>query len=141
MRGSLTVEAACVFPICFLVILLICYLGVYQYNLAVLRTSGYECILRSMEERELEKEFFIENLLQRAIALADERTIGVKNLDVSVKLTATKILLTYNGTQSVLESPMEVTAAYTRIYPEVILRLERGMTGERNEGKVEERFK
>ena len=139
MRGSLTVEASCIFPFCFLIIFFICYLGIYQYNLAVLKTSGYECILRSMEERELDKEFFIEHLLQRAKELADARTIGVKNLDVSVKLTSSTILLTYNGTQSVLDSPMEVTATYTRIYPELILRMERGMTGERYERNIEKR--
>ena len=140
MKGSLTIEASFIFPICFIVILLVCYFGVYQYNLAVLKTSGYESILRTMEERELEKEYFIENLLRRAKELADARTIGVKNLDVSVKVTATKILITYNGTQSVLESPMEVTATYTRIYPELMLRLEKGITGESNERNIKERF-
>ena len=37
MKGSLTVEAAFVFPFCFLVIGIVCLLGVFLYNQAVLK--------------------------------------------------------------------------------------------------------
>ena len=96
MRASMTVEAALIFPFCFIVLMIVCYLGIFQYNQAVLKLTGYECILRTMEEREQETSFLIENILHRAKEYGEARTLGVKNLNVSVKLTATKISLTYS---------------------------------------------
>ena len=130
MRVSMTVEAALIFPFCFIVLMIVCYLGIFQYNQAVLKLTGYECILRTMEEREQETSFLIENILHRAKEYGEARTLGVKNLNVSVKLTATKISLTYSCVQSVLESPIEVTVNYERVYPELTLRLSRDFMGE-----------
>ena len=51
MKGSLTVEAACIMPFCFLVITIVCVLGIYEYNQAVLQMTGYECILETVAEQ------------------------------------------------------------------------------------------
>ena len=53
MKGSVTIEAAWIFPFCFFVIAIVCCLGIYEYNQTVLKISGYECIVRTMEERDL----------------------------------------------------------------------------------------
>ena len=57
MKGSLTVEASFVIPLCFLFLGVIFYLGIYQYNQAVLQMTGYECILQNKFY------FIIENVL------------------------------------------------------------------------------
>ena len=127
MKGSLTVEASYVFPFCFFVIFIICQLGCYQYNQAVLKMTGYESIVRTLEERELHDDLLKEQLESRAETFALERTIGMKELDVSVKMTATKIALTYEGVQTMIESPMKVTVVYERICPEWTLRMAKGI--------------
>ena len=45
MKGNLTIEAAYLFPFCFFILSLICYLGIFLYNHAVLELTGYECVL------------------------------------------------------------------------------------------------
>ena len=125
MKGSLTVEASYVFPFCFFVIFIVCQLGCYQYNQAVLKMTGYESIVRTMEERELNDKAIEEQLENLAETLAQERTIGMKNLEVTVKMTATKIVLTYAGVQTAIESPTEVTVVYERTNPEWTLRMAR----------------
>ena len=127
MKGSLTVEASYVFPFCFFVIFIICQLGCYQYNQAVLKMTGYESIVRTMEERELSDAQIKEHLKSRAETFALERVIGIKDLEVSVKMTSTKIAVTYTGIQTVIESPMEVTAVYERTCPERTLRMAKGI--------------
>lgn len=127
MKGSLTIEASYLFPFCFFVIFIICQLGCYQYNQAVLKMTGYESIVRTMEERELNDAQIKEYLKSRAETFALERVIGIKDLEVSVKMTSTKIALTYTGIQTVIESPMEVTAVYERISPERTLRMAKGI--------------
>ena len=125
MKGSLTVEASFVLPLCFLFVGLILYLGLYQYNEAVLRMTGYECILQTVErlgESELE---FRECLIQNAENAAKVRTLGTDRIEVTVKTTPARILMTYRCRQAVfLETDMEVTVFYDRIYPERTLRLE-----------------
>ena len=130
MKASMTVEASFIVPICFLVIMITCYLGIFQYNQSVLKMTGYECILRTMDERELQENLLKDNLMHRAKEFGEARSLGVKNLNVSVKMTATKILLTYSCVQTVLESPIEVTVNYSRVYPELTLRLAKGFAGE-----------
>ena len=140
MKGSLTVEAAFIMPLCFLIIMLVCCLGIFQYNQAVLKITGYECILRTMEERLQEEAVLKENLIRRAKECGEARVLGAKNLKVSVKMNAAKIVLTYSCEQSVLKKPIEVTINYERIYPELSLRLTRNTAGEYNDRIVEERF-
>lgn len=124
MKGSMTVEASWLFPICFAVIGIIFYLGIFQYNRAVLKMTGYECILQNIEELSEDEEAFEEILVKAAKRAAEERTLGVKDFKVSVKITSTKVLLSYECIQKILlESPLEVKVLYERIYPELTLRL------------------
>lgn len=139
MKGSLTVEAAYIFPFCFMVIGLVSILGLFLFNQAVLEMTAYECILHTIEERNLEEETFKEHLLKRAEQVGNERTFGVKGLQVSMKMTASKISLTYTGTQSVIGAPIEATAVYERTFPELTLKLKKGMAGLPYEGIFEKR--
>jgi len=130
MKGSLTVEAAFVFPFCFLVIGTVCMLGVFLYNQAVLKMTGYECILRTMEEREQGEEYFLENLLQRAEESGKARTLGVENLNAMVRITASKVSLKYQCVQTLLNLPIEISIVCDRVYPELSLRLMQETIGE-----------
>lgn len=130
MKGSLTVEASCIFPFCFVVIAIICYLGIHQYNQAVLEMTGYECILQTMEERNEEESVFKENLLRRARQAAADRIVGVNDLKTSLNMTASKISLSYEGTQTIFDIAFKVTVVYERVYPELTLRFTDGITGE-----------
>lgn len=130
MKGSMTVEASFIIPGCFVVMMIVCYLGIFQYNQSVLKITGYECILKTMEEREQEESLLKGNLLYRAKDYGEARTLGVKNLSVSVKMTVTKISLTYSCVQPILESPIKVTVNYERVYPERTLRMTRAFAGE-----------
>lgn len=130
MKGSLTVEASYIFPFCFVMIGIVCYLGIFLYNQAVLKMTGYECILQVMEERDTEDTAFQENLLHQAEQSAKKRALAVKDLKAAVKVTASKISLTYNGMQTMLKIPLEATVVYERTFPELTLRLTRLKTGE-----------
>lgn len=130
MKGSLTVEAAYIFPFCFMVIGIICLLGIFTYNQAVLKMTGYECILQTMEERDMEEEIIRENILRRAKQAAHERTFGIKDLKASVRVTSSKISLSLECVQTMLKVPIKVTVIYERMYPELTLRLTRGIIGE-----------
>lgn len=126
MKGSMTLEASYIFPFCFVVIGIVCYLGIFQYNQAVLKMTGYECILQTMEERDRNETTLKENLLQMANVAAKDRTFGVENLKTSVKITTSKISINYTGIQSMFQIPLDITVAYERIYPELTLRLTKG---------------
>lgn len=130
MKGSLTVEAAFIFPFCFLVIGTVCLLGIFLYNHAVLKVTGYECILQTMEEREQGEEVLLENLLGRAEESAKARTLAVEELNATVRITASKVSLNYHCLQTVLNVPIEVSVVCERIYPEITLRLSRQTLGE-----------
>ena len=60
MKGSLTVEAAFVFPFCFLIIGIIYALGIFLYNQSVLKLTGYECSVQTMEDRDQKEEILLE---------------------------------------------------------------------------------
>lgn len=137
MKGSLTVEAAYIFPLCFLVLGIVCYLGIYEYNRAVLKMTGYECILQTMEERDEDEDGFKENLLRRAEQAAKERTFGMVNLKTSAKITASKVSISLQGVQTIFQAPLEVTVVYERTFPELTLRMMKEITGEFYEGNVE----
>lgn len=130
MKGSLTVEAAFVFPFCFLVIGIVCLLGLFVYNKTVLKITGYECILQTMEEKEQGEEFLVETLLQRAEESGKARVLGVENLEATVRITVSKVSLNYQCVQTLLNLPINVSVVCERIYPELSLRLTRGMIGE-----------
>ena len=93
MKGTMTVEAALVFPFCFFVLAIIGCLGVYKYNQSVLKLSGYECVVRTMEERNLEEQIFKENFSRRMLDAAQNRTLGMKDFEISIKISATKLLV------------------------------------------------
>lgn len=117
MKGSLTVEAAYLFPICFLIIGIVCSLGIFQYNCAVLKMTGYECILKTLEEESAEKDLQV-HLMERAQIFAEERTVGVKSLITEVKITKSNAAVTYQCVQKFLNVPIEVTVSCERIAPE-----------------------
>ena len=124
MKGSLTVEASFVIPLCFLFLGVIFYLGIYQYNQAVLQMTGYECILQNADRLAESEKQFRECLMQHAEDAAKMRTLGISEMEAIVKITPARVLLTYRCRQQmILETDLEVTAAYERIYPELILRL------------------
>lgn len=126
MKGSLTLEAAYLVPFCFLIIGIVCYLGIFEYNRAVLKLTGYECILRTMEERTENDTVFWENLLNRADREAELRTLGISELDVEARITTSQIVLHYQGIQTFFRTPIKVSVSYERVCPELMLRF---MTG------------
>jgi hypothetical protein len=130
MKGSLTVEAAFVFPFCFMIIGIIYALGIFLYNQSVLKLTGYECIVQIMEDRDQKEEILLETLLQRAEETGKSRTLGIENLNAIVRITATKITLKYQCVQRILNLPMEVSVVCDRVYPEMSLRLMREIVGE-----------
>lgn len=125
MKGSLTVEAAFVFPFCIIVILIICQLGIYQYNQEVLKVSGYECVIKTVEEENLTNEQLRISLQKRAMELASERLLNIEKLTAEVKITDRKILVTFQGIQGMLNAPVKVEIFYERVYPELTLRMTR----------------
>lgn len=130
MKASLTVEAAVILPFCFLVIAIVCCLGIFQYNQAILKLTGYECVVHSMELREESESILKESIRKRAEETGKARALGIQNLEVSVGVTASKISVTYSANQRLLRLPLKVTAVYERVYPELTLRLLSGNTGE-----------
>lgn len=130
MKGHLTVEASYIFPFSFLVIGIVCLLGVFCFNQAVLQMTGYECILKTMDDSELKEDDFREILIQRAETAAKERVIGISELKATTKVTASKISLTYEGIMSALNIKVKTNVIYEKVYPELSLRLMRGFTGE-----------
>lgn len=137
MKGSLTVEAAYIFSFCFLILGIICYLGVFEYNRTVLKMTAYECILRSMEEDYHSDDSLKEILLKRLGDALQERTLGMEDCKVVAKITATKVCVSLQGSQKVLQVPLEVTVLYERIFPERILRVKKGIVGQSYEGTIE----
>ena len=133
MKGNLTIEAAYIFPFCFFVLGLVSFLGIFLYNQAVLEMTGYECILQTVEERELKEDDLKGQLLRRAKQAAEDRTFGVEGLQVNLKVTKTKIASNYKGTQSVIGVPINVDAVYERTSPELTLRLIKGIGENANE--------
>lgn len=123
MKGTLTVEASFVFPFCFLVILIICSLGIFKYNQAVLKLCAYECMLECVELWENSEDSAKSVLMESAEQIARKRVVGVEKLNTSVKATASKIMVSYSGVQRILQIPIEVTAIYERVYPEQSIRM------------------
>lgn len=125
----MTVEASLVFPFCFVVIAIVCCLGVFKYNQAVLKLTGYECVVHTMELRGGSEQVLRETIKRRAEQNAKERVLGVQKLETSVKITSSKISVTYSGSQSLLKLFLKVNVIYERVYPEQTFRLLAGNTG------------
>lgn len=123
MKGSLTVEAAFVFPFCFAVIGVICYLGVFGYNQAVLKLTAYECILQSLENRELDDKSFERELTELLQRKAEGRMLTLENIQTSVKVTGFYITAEFRAVQKMIFSqPVQAEVTYRKTYPEKVLR-------------------
>lgn len=127
VKGSMTIEAAYLVPFTVFVLMIVCYLAVFEYDKAVLKETGYECILRSMEQRQMDDGQLQEVLLERLEQTAKERVLDVNDLEVSVQFTVSGISVSFSGTQTMLKVPVEVTVVYDRIFPEQTLRLLQGI--------------
>lgn len=127
MKASLTAEGSYLFPFCFLIIGIVCYLGIFEYNQAVLKVTGYECIFETMESSG--ETVWEEELIRNAERAAEARTIGAEKLQVSVNITSTKIKLTYACIQKLFQTPIKVTVVYERTFPERTLRTLRDNAG------------
>ena len=107
----------------FLVIAIICSLGIYCYNQSVLKTTGYECILLSTDDTESSDAEIKQILLEKGEEMAKIRVLGMKELYAEVKITTSKIVLIFYGQQKMWNLPLEITVVYERTYPEKTLRL------------------
>lgn len=133
MKGNITIEASCIFPFCFLVIAIVCYLGIFSYNQSVLKTTGYESILWSVDAGEISEKNLQQSIRKKAEKMAGSRVLGMKELNVDVKITTSKIALTFYGKQTMFNLPLEITSVYERTYPERTLRLLTGTMGGNDE--------
>lgn len=138
MKGNITIEASYIFPFCFLVIAIVCYLGIFSYNQSVLKTTGYESILWSVDEGEISEKDLQHSIRKKAEKIAGSRVLSVKELNVDVKITTSKIALTFYGKQTMFNLPLEVISVYERTYPERTLRLLTGTRGGNDERIFEE---
>ena len=130
MKGNLTVEASYILPLCLFMIAILGQLGIYQYDREVLKLTGYECILKTVEDVDVTEETMKQNLEKRALENAMARLVGIKDLKVDAKITVSKILLTFQGVHCIFDSPLEVKIVYERVSPEVTLRMTRDVIGE-----------
>lgn len=129
MKGSMTIEAAYIFPLCFWILGIVCFLGIYQYDRAVLEMTAYECILKSTEQ-ELSKDALKAHICQRAQESGRERTLGAKELNAEVQVTASRVSVTYHCVLNIFEIPLKVTASYEQVDPEEMLWMAGKLTGE-----------
>lgn len=128
MKAGMTVEASYIFPMSFLILAVVCFLGIFQYDQAVLKMTGYECILRSLEQDE---EASMESTLRRrAQSLAEERVLALHALQTEVKVTKNRVSVDYQGVLGVIEIPVKITVSYERTDPEQTLWRTRMITGE-----------
>lgn len=130
MKGSFTVEASLVFPFCFMVIGIVCFLGIFLYDQSVLKVTGYECIFETIKQEVYSEEQMTMHLQNLAEDAGKNRVLAISDLQAKVKISATKIIITYCGKQKFLNLPLEETIVYEKVFPELTLRLTRGKTGE-----------
>lgn len=125
MKGNLTVEASLVFPFCFIMIGIVCCLGVFLYDQVVLKITGYECILQAMDKEEKSEEDFLRNLKKQAELSAKNRTLAIVDLQADIKISTSKILVNYHGKQKLWNLPIDITVVCQKVFPEQKLRLAR----------------
>ena len=130
MKGSLTVEASLVFPFCFVVIGIVCFLGIFLYDQTVLKLTGYECILQVIEQESTDIENFKNNLQNQVKETGALRTLAIADLQANVKISTSKISVSFSGKQKLLNLPLEMSVVYEKVFPELTLRLTREKTGE-----------
>ena len=135
MKGNITIEASYIFPFCFLLIGIVCYLGVSLYNRSVLKLTAYECVLQTVQEYDDESSEAY--LMKIAEEYGKQRAFSIKELQVRVRMTVSKITVTYTASQSAFEIPIQVTAIYEKTFPETMLRLTKEKTGENHERNIE----
>ena len=66
-----------------------------------------------------------------------QRAFSIKELQVRVRMTVSKITVTYTASQGAFEIPIQVTAIYEKTFPETMLRLTKEKTGENHERNIE----
>lgn len=125
MKGSLTVEAALVIPFSFMILGVICLLGVFQYNQAVVFITGRSYMYEVLDYREHGNAFMEQYLEEQVKAALAERTIGLKEIQVEAKVSTGKIYLHCGGQQKILFSlSVEKELEKIRLYPEPWIRQE-----------------
>ena len=129
MKGSFTVEAALVFPFCFMMIGIVCFLGIFLYDQSVLKATGYECIFETIKQEAFSEEQMTAHLQNLAEDVGKNRVLAISDLQAKVKISATKIIITYHGKQKFLNLSLEKTVVYEKVFPELTLRLTREKTG------------
>lgn len=123
MKGNVTVEAALVFPFCFALIGVVCYLGVYSYHLAMLKLTAYEGISRSLEQRSLDDQKLEREIARLLEGKAEERALALEDIRVSIKVTKFYITAELFAVQKMIFSqPVRVKVTYQRTSPERMLR-------------------
>lgn len=121
MKGSMTVEAAYLFPFCFFFIAAVCYLGIFLYDQAVLKLTVYECILQTADA-ETVSEKTLEQMIEEKGA---ERMLAAEQPETKIRITGTKIHVSCRAEQTVFKLPIEAEISYERVYPELTLRFMR----------------
>lgn len=142
MRGSITVEASLIMPFCLAVIGVFSWLGVFQYNRAVMKLTACEYIVRFAEQRMQERDEFVRELTGKLEQAAEERTLALREIRASVKVTGSTVVAELNAEQRIIWSgTLNAKASYKITHPETALRIAgaAGM-GERNERDVKEGF-
>lgn len=129
MKGSMTIEAAYLFPMIFLILGIVCFLGIYQYDRAVFEMTACECILKSTEQ-ELPESTLKELMYERAQSAAQERALGVKQLHTEVYVTSSSVTVTYQCIMNIFEIPLKVTVSHEQVDPEQMLWTAGRLTGE-----------
>lgn len=119
LHGYLSVEASLVFPFGMAVIGAVCWMGVFRYNLAVLRLTGQEAIGHMTEFRELDEAQFERELVRYVQEKTEARTLACTELHTEIKRTRRKIILELGGVQRlVFAHPLYAEVSYTYIDPE-----------------------
>ena len=95
LRGSYTVEAALVFPFILSVIVLILYFSFYIHDRSILNHAAYVAALRGSQINGTQDIFA--KVDQYSKDLIENRLLGTKQIERSVKITKDKILVTYEG--------------------------------------------
>lgn len=124
MKGNMTVEASLVFPFCLWSIGVVCCLGIFCYNLAVLKLTAYECVSHSMDLRDLEEERFERELAALLEEKAGERVLALNEIRASVSVTEYSIHADIRAVWRLLFSrSVYVGVNVKKTHPEAVLRV------------------
>lgn len=95
LKGSYTVEAALIFPFILSAIVLILYSSFYIHDRSILNHAAYVAALRGSQIMGTQDVFT--KVDQYSKELIENRLLGTKQVNRSVKITKDKILVTYEG--------------------------------------------